>query len=159
MLFFNPVALKLVFLFITSIQIKHNSSVHANLRSFVSESLSRIRSDTMGRLLLGMCGKFEYKTIGKAADLLVSLLRTAPSSETGAQLVASLRQEYFLLGDPARNLALSILTRCGNSQSQSQVQSSHLTNFLQDVWRLHQVEDTDSLPLSDEVARFLRKYS
>jgi len=134
--------------------------MYPNLRSFVSESLSRIRGDTISRLVLGTCGKFEYTVIGMVADLFVALIRTTPlSSETEAHLTASLRQEDFLLGDPAKILTLSILSRCGSTQNNNPLRSSDLATFLEDVWQLHQVEDTDALPLSDEVARFLRKYS
>jgi hypothetical protein len=107
---------------------------------------------------MGSCGKYEYKVIADAADLLALLLRTTSTSETEAYLVASLRQDHFLLGDRARNVALGILIRSSTVQH-NPLTSSDLALFLKDVWQLHQIEDTDALPGSDEVARFLLKYS
>jgi len=139
-------------------QITQNSSTYTNVQSFVSECLSRSRADAMRHLVLGSCGKSEYTVIGDIAGLLVAFIRTAPPNEIEPQLVAALRQDDFLLGDPSKNVALSILSRCGINQT-NPLCPCDLETFLQDVWRLHQVEDTDALPLSDEVARFLQKYS
>lgn len=108
--------------------------------------------------MLGSCGKYEYKTLADVAELLSLLLRTTSTSENEAYLVASLRQDHFLLGERARNVVLGILTRSGAVQH-NPLTSSDLALFLKDIWQLHQIDDTDALPGSDEVARFLLKYS
>ena len=110
----------------------------------------------------GSCGKFEYTVLGDAANLFVELIRTAPPSEIEPSLITALQQDCFVLGDLAKHTALSILTRCGtNSHSQSSTaqNAGDLERFLQDLWRLHRVEDTEVIPLSDEVAWFLEKYN
>ena len=90
----------------------------------------------------------------------MALICTAPFIEIEPALIAALRQCNFVLGDPAKNTALSILSRCGtNSHSKTTLIARDLERFLQDVWRLHRVEDTDALPMSDEVAWFIEKYS
>lgn len=108
--------------------------------------------------MLGVCGRYEYGLISCAAELLFLLLQSAPPSETEAQLVASLRQTHFLLGDRARYVALALMLRVAASPG-SPSPLSVLTAFFQDVWQLHQIEDTDALPTSDEVARFTIKFS
>ena len=137
------------------------------MQAFVSECLARIRPDSLCCLVQGSCGQLEYAVLGEVANLFVALICTAPRIDMEPLLIAALRQDYFVLGDPAKNAALSILTRCcgGNNISQpsttttTSLISRDLECFLQDVWRLHRVEDTDALPLSDEVAWFLEKYS
>lgn len=140
------------------LQAQHYFSRHASVQSYVSESLCKIRADAIGRLVLGSCGKYEHKVLADVAELLTLLLRTSSTRETEAYLVASLRQDHFLLGDRARNVALGILIRSGVVQ-QNALSSSDLALFLEDVWQLHQSEDTDALPGSDEVARFVLRYS
>ena len=107
--------------------------------------------------MLGSCGKYEYEVIADVAELLTLLLRTTSTTETEAYLVSSLRHDHFLLGERARNVALGILMRSGAMQH-NPLNISSLALFLQDVWQLHQIENTDALPGSDEVARFLFKY-
>ena len=108
----------------------------------------------------GSCGKFEYNVLGDAANLFVELIQTAPSSEIEPLLVACLQQDFFVLGDLAKHTTLVILTRCGTNINPSHaLNASDLERFLKDVWKLHRVEDTEVLPLSDEVAWFLEKYS
>ena len=124
------------------------------LRSFASESVSRIRAETVNRLLLGCCGKYENRLIGDAAGLLSSILRVPLSSDVQADIVAALQQDYFLLGDESKNVTLGVLREC----SRNSMSLSDLTLFLGEVWGLHQVEDTEALPGSDAVARFIKKY-
>jgi hypothetical protein len=130
----------------------HNES----LQSFVSETLSRIRMDTVNRLLMGCCGRYEYSIMGDAAELLCALVRVGTARENEESIVAALSRDYFLLGDPAKNTTLAILNRC----SHNIVSALELAGFLENLWRLHQVEDTlaTALPGSDSVRRFLRMY-
>jgi len=139
-------------------QAKQSSSHHADLQTFVSESLSRIRADAISRLILGSCGKYDFMLIEDVAELLSLLLRTTSVSEAEPHLVSSLREDHFLLGDPAKNVALTVLTRSGAVEL-NPISPSDLAVFLQEVWKLHRVEDTDALPASDEVARFLQRFS
>lgn len=136
-------------------KVKLVPSQHESLRSFVSEALSRSRSDAINRLLMGCCGRYEYSIIGDAAELLCALARIGAAGETEAIVVAALSRDYFLLGDPAKNATLAILNRC----SQNLLTAPELAVFLEGLWRLHQVEDTVALPSSDSVRRFLRMYS
>jgi hypothetical protein len=137
-------------------KVKLVPSQNENLRAFVSEALSRIRMDTISRLLMGCCGRYEYSIMGDAAELLCALSRVGAVGENEASVVAALSQDYFLLGNPAKNATLAILNRC----SQNLLTAPELAIFLESLWRLHQVEDTSSsaLPGSDSVLRFLRMY-
>ena len=111
-------------------------------------------------LLRGSCGKFEYTVIPDVANLFVALLRTASPNESEALLTNCLRQlDDFLLGDAAKKVSLSVLSRLSSDNQENPLCVCDLEKFLQDVWQLHRVEDTDALPLSDAVARFLEEYS
>jgi hypothetical protein len=113
--------------------------------------------DTINRLLMGCCGRYEYSIMGDAAELLCALARVGAAGETEASVVAALSRDYFLLGDPAKNTTLAILNRC----SQNIMSAPELAVFLESLWRLHQVEDTlaTALPGSDSVRRFLLMFS
>jgi hypothetical protein len=115
-----------------------------------------MRMDTINRLLMGCCGRYEYSIMGDAAELFCALARVGGAIEIEASIVAALSQDYFLLGDPAKNTTLAVLKRC----SHSNVYPPELAVFLESLWRLHQVEDTlaTALPGSDSVRRFLRMY-
>jgi hypothetical protein len=89
------------------------------------------------------------------AELLTATLNTIPPSELESHLVATLRQDYFLLGDPAKHTTLAFFQRC----VQQRLAASDLNGFLDDLWEIHQVEDAESLPTSDVVARFILKYN
>jgi hypothetical protein len=142
-------------IFVNSLrQAKLLPSQNESLQSFASEALSRTQGDAINRLLMGCCGKYEYSTIGDAAELLCALVRIGPAAETEANVVAALSQEYFLLGNPAKNATLMILNRC----SQNLMSEADLAIYLEGLWHLHQVEDTSALPSSDSVARFLRMH-
>lgn len=89
------------------------------------------------------------------AALLITVLSTAPPTDIEAHIVAALQSDYFLLGDHARRVTLSILRRC----QRRQMSISALGKFLGELWEIHQVEDSESLPTSDIVASFVHKYS
>jgi hypothetical protein len=58
--------------------------------------------DTINRLLMGCCGRYEFD-MGDAAELLCALARQS-SGEIEESIVAALSRDYFLLGDPAKNI-------------------------------------------------------
>jgi hypothetical protein len=121
----------------------------------LSASLTRLSPVVIEYLLLGCCGKFERSTVADAAFLLYAMLSKSPVNEVEQQFVTTLNQEVFKLGEPAHQLVLQILGK----SAQGQLNSSQLYLFLEDVWDIHQAEDTDALPNSDLVAYFLRKYN
>lgn len=116
-------------------------------------SLSRIRGVTTTRIIAGSCNKFQFTAIADAAELLSVLLKSAPRPDVEALIISALQNEHFLLGDPSKNLTVAILKRVAADWT-----AKYLTSYLEEIWELHQVEDTDALPSSDVVAAFLRKY-
>lgn len=140
------------------LQTVHSFSKHERVRSSLSDTIIRIRVDAIDRLLIGVCGKCDRKMLPDVSELLSLLLRSTSASETESYLSASLRQDHFLLGDRARHATLGILVRCG-AVPQKPLAHEDRVLFLKDVWRLHQIEDADALPGSDEVALFLAEYS
>jgi hypothetical protein len=132
------------------------SSLNPEMQAFVNQLLLRVRADVIHHLILGADGKYEYSILPDVAALMSMLLSGVAVSEAEPQLVSSL-DHHFLLGDAAKNLVLSVLLRhC--EVSMDPMDLSNLTNFLQEVWRLHQVEDAEALPGSDEVARFIQRF-
>jgi hypothetical protein len=132
------------------------------LKSFASQSLSRIRGAVIGQLVHGSCGKYEYSLLCDVADLLVHVLSAVPTSENEPHLVASLRSEQFLLGDAARITAFRFLMQYiaePEAVTNPAGKQPDLVEFLQDVWQFHRIEDADALPASDVVVRFVQKYS
>jgi hypothetical protein len=93
--------------------------------------------------------------IGDVADLLTAILQETFVQEIDAQFMAALWQDYFLLGDPARKTVLTMFHRCAKRE----VNSSILASFLETVWELHQVEDTDALPNSESVAKLILQFT
>jgi hypothetical protein len=137
------------------VQVMNATPQHSELQAFLAETLSRGSSDLLCRLLLGVCGKMKRELIGDVADLLTAVLQETFVQEIDAQFMTALRQDCFLLGDPARKAALSVFHRC----AQRQVSGSVLASFLEAVWDLHQVEDADALPGSESVARLVIQYA
>ena len=144
-------------------QVECRESKHEHLQAFVNESIARIRSDCMGRLFLGLCGKCEYKVIEFIIKLFTLLLVDANASEINQLMVASLQHEHFLLGDLAKSACLSTIIRyveySNDVHQRNNMLDPFMTTFFESIWKLHQVEDTDSLPASDEVLRFVQLYS
>jgi hypothetical protein len=137
------------------VQVMNATPQHSELQAFLAETLSRGSSDLLCRLLLGVCGKMKRELIGDVADLLTAVLQETFVQEIDAQFMTALRQDCFLLGDPARKAALSVFHRC----AQRQVDGSVLASFLEAMWDLHQVEDADALPGSESVARLVIQYA
>lgn len=133
------------------------SSSNPDLQAFVTQLLLRARPDIIHHLILGVDGKYEYSILPDVAALMSTILSGVSVSEAEPQLVSSL-DRHFLLGDAAKNLVLSFLLGHCEVPMDPIMALSSLTNFLQEVWRMHQVEDAEALPGSDEVARFLQRF-
>lgn len=109
----------------------------------------------MKRLLVGCCGSYSFSVTSEAAELIAALMQSSPSSaDLEAVIASALRQDCFLLGEQSRRVAIVVLSRC----AQNQLNASDVRLFMEDLWRLYQVDDKDALPYSDVVAGFVRKY-
>jgi hypothetical protein len=124
------------------------------LRLFVTESTERVRDDCLSKLLVGICGKFGYSVLSEASKLFTNLIRMSTASETRNILVASLLKDFFLLGPEAKDVLLIQCLRW--NEPSIAINQEYASSFLEEIWKLHQVEDVDALPTSDEVARFVR---
>jgi len=131
----------------------HNDEV----RQIVSEAFQRIRGNLLTMLLLGSFGKISYSAIKDVSLLLHSLLRSGAcsSSESRLILISALTHKYFRLGKIAGNIMLNILERAARNE----ITSTILTSVLEEIWELHQIDDTHFLENSDVVARFVTRYS
>jgi len=127
-----------------------------DLRAFLLESSLRVRTEAVKRLLVGCCGSYSFSVTSEAAELIAALLQSSPSSaaDLEAVIASALRQDCFLLGEQSRRVAIVVLSRC----AQNQLNASDVRLFMEDLWRLYQVDDKDALPCSDVVAGFVRKY-
>ena len=103
----------------------------------------------MKRLLVGCCGSYSFSVTSEAAELIAALLQSSPSSaaDLEAVIASALRQDCFLLGEQSRRVAIVVLSRC----AQNQLNASDVRLFMEDLWRLYQVDDKDALPCSDVV--------
>lgn len=137
-------------------KVKCRDSQHDVLRLFVIDSVNRIRDDCLSRLVIGSCGKYEWNTIDSASNLLILLCRTSNFDDLQRHFAAALQQEHFLLGDTAKQVTLVALIRfvCDSNAKAE----TNCCLLLKEIWRLHQVEDVESLPESDEVDRFIQMY-
>ena len=108
----------------------------------------------MKSLVHGCCGRFERSRIPSCVDLLVGMLCVIPVSGIDAEIDIALNQDCFKLGASAVNLTKDVLRRV----VQSSLDKPHLTEYLESIWELHQVDEPDALPESDSVFRFLRLY-
>jgi len=132
-----------------------NQPNYDELCAFLSDAISRSRLTIIRSLLLGCCGKMNRGLIGDAAELFVAILQVSSIKDAEANIVSALHQDFFLLGDPARNASLAVFGRSTDRTAKS----TELASFLEELWELHQVEDAGALPSSDAVAGFLRKYN
>jgi hypothetical protein len=140
-----------------TIKAEHRFSTYDVLQSFVIDALSRIQEDCVIRLIGLSCAKVEFNRLSDVADLLLVFLRTTKFSDIKGILISSFHQDYFLLGEAASDAGLITLLRW--SEGGNQVHHDECRTFLEAIWNLHQVEDTDSLPGSDRVALFVGMYS
>jgi hypothetical protein len=120
----------------------------------VAEELIRVRAEMIRSLIHGFCGKYDFTSVASAAKLLFLLVRAYPSTDIEADLRLSLQQDCFMLGDKAKNATLCILGKC----AQGLAPPADLAAYFEQVWKIHQVEDTVALAGSDAVAFLAAKY-
>lgn len=157
---FYVMSLLISFILFINEQVKYHNSQHESLNTFVIESVRKIHHNCISQLILGLCGTYEYKMIEDVGQLFMLLLITSNPKDIESILIKSLQQDQFLLGDEAKNVILTTFLRCTNSITiNNQLDPEIITEFFEKIWKLHQVEDTDSIETSDEVARFIHKYS
>lgn len=106
-------------------------------------------------ILQGCCGRFERQRVLTCSELLEALLQLFQWSEIESDLMSALEQGCFKLGSPCIQLTHRILQRV----VQAELKSTEISNFFEQIWDLHQVDDTDALPESDAVFLFLRAFS
>jgi len=124
-------------------------------RTAVMENISRIRRGATSRLLMGCCGKFERTLVGPASVLLHTMSKKVASpAEHESDILAALQQGFFLLGDDAKTLTLSVFRRCTDGL----LSEADLEMFLDRIWEIHRTDDFSTLPSSDAVARLLAKF-
>jgi hypothetical protein len=122
----------------------------------VIDSVNRIRDDCLSRLVIGSCGKYEWNALESVSNLIILFIRTCNFGDRKAQITLALQHEHFLLGDIAKQVTLGALIRFVDASNADAETNCSL--LLEEIWRLHQVEDVESLPESDEVARFINMY-
>jgi len=128
---------------------------NTEMGSFLSETLSRACAHMIKLLLMGSCGRFQYQLVEPAGDLLAAIMREAPAADTEGYIRSALQEDFFGLGNEAKNTTLTLLGRVTNKV----LNPCDLVGFLQEVWQLHQAEDNEALPGSEAVARFIKTYS
>lgn len=132
------------------------NSQHDIVRRLAIDAVNRIRDDCLSRLVVGSCGKYEWNALDSVSNFIILLSRTFNHDDLRTHFASSLQQEHFLLGDTAKLVTLEALLRIAEaSNTEAKIDCFSL---LCDIWRLHQVEDVDALPESDEVARFIQTY-
>jgi hypothetical protein len=138
----------------TMTQTAQASSKSDSVRTLVAEELIRVRTEMIRSLVHGFCGKYDFSSVASAAKLLYLLVRAYPSTDIEADLRLSLQQDCFALGDKAKNSTLCILGKCAQGLSPP----SDLAVYFEQVWKIHQVEDTVALAGSDAVAFLVAQY-
>lgn len=141
--------------FLKSIVDIAHSSVNEKVREVVQEPLSRVWKETVLTLFAGVCGGLHQTALQSATELCFSLLNHTPKNEVHRLCVEALEQEVFLLGQNSKIVCLQILEGC----SRDTVDVAMLEQFFSDIWALHQVDDKESIAVSDGVSRFIGKYS
>jgi len=127
------------------------------VRNVTGDILSRVRFDVIISLVVGCCGKLNASALDHTSQLLKRLLMLdrTPTGELHSVLVRALSYESVHLGDSGKEVALESLMRsCQNTVTQED-----FSRLVHDLWSLHQVDTPESLPNSDQVARFCRMYS
>lgn len=146
--------------------------------------MTSLYPETISKLMIGICGKYEYTLLDDVTELLVFLLYSINvTMNNGTKLTlmemelyifSPIRQQYdqiFLFGDHARQVMIRVLFQYStravasgtttNDETNAQSSSSSLPDtvqFIQDVWQLHQIDDPTALPGSDGVYQFIAKY-
>lgn len=128
-----------------------------SVRNVAGDILSRVRFDVIMSLVVGSCGRLNTSALDHTSELLKRLLMMKGTSteELRSALMRALSEESVHLGDRGKEVALeSFLRSCENTVSEAD-----FFTLVHDLWCIHQVETPESLPTSDQVARFCRKYS
>ena len=129
-----------------------------DVRNTAEELLSSVKPKIIAALVVGACGKMNAGTLEDAASLLRQILCASASPEEVHSNLgqSSLRSdEYFLLGNSGRAVAVNFLLR----SSRNETTDEEVSEFLHSVWELHQIESPEPLEESDAVALFCKKYS
>jgi len=117
---------------------------------FISDLISKVRVPIAERLIRGTCGSFSVEIIDPAALLFFQLLKTTQQVYHESLLVTALRQERFRLGDEARIISLKVLSNAADSIV--------VMDFMQDLWYMHESDDTGSVAGGDAIKRLERKF-
>jgi hypothetical protein len=130
-------------------------SASENARHIAEDALSRVRPNIISTLVMGACGNLNAATLGCASRVLLKVLAVSPCSEEELQstLSQALSTDHFYLGTNARSMTLRVLHKGCISEISEEV----MTQFLTDLWELHQVESLEALEGSDSVAKFCKK--
>jgi len=131
-----------------------SSSRSQLIGSAADGAITRVRRVVILTLVTGICGIFPREVIEPAAGLLAVILKISPPEEAEASSVEALGQEQFRMGDEAREASLHVLANCARGTCPL----STLTEFADDLWQLHQCDDTGAVAGGDEVIRFAKKY-
>ena len=143
--------------FIEAIIALTNSSTD-NVRQIAEDTLSRLRPSILSTLVIGACGNLNAATLDCASRVLLKVLATSRLTEAELQSVLSqaLSTDHFQLGTAARNVTFTVLLKgCRNELPEDAL----FSEFLSDVWTLHQVDSLEALEESDCVQRFCRLHS
>ncbi len=104
------------------------------------------------KIIHGICGNFAREVLDPAANLLFFLLKQWNTNEAERSISIVINQTCTQLGDPMRNVIVSILRKC----SQDSESVSSLMNLFDDIWLMYQSEDITS---GDYMTKVLEKYS
>jgi hypothetical protein len=119
------------------------------------ETMSRIQASMVSMLLLGACGKLSYVVLGEAASLCHAAICTVPpTEELRTSAINALRSEQFRLGDDAGQVVFNAL----EGVARNEVSVELLKLILEQMWELHQLDEIESLELTDVVARFVKRF-
>ena len=143
--------------FIEAIIALTNSSTD-NVRQIAEDTLSRLRPSILSTLVIGACGNLNAATLDCASRVLLKALAMSRLTEAELQSVLSqaLSTDHFQLGTAARNVTFTVLLKgCRNELPEDAL----FSEFLSDVWTLHQVDSLEALEESDCVQRFCRLHS
>jgi len=134
------------------------SGIHAQdntITAKVDQLTALVRGGLISTLIYGACGIFLREALDPAANLLYSVLRSTPSEEAGRSAIVVVQRESFVLGDQARNATIIALGKC----AQGRAPMSLLMDLFEDLWEIHQNDDTGgAVAGSDVVVQFARKY-
>ncbi|KAL7579114.1 hypothetical protein ACA910_019144 [Epithemia clementina (nom. ined.)] len=134
----------------------------------LSNALSISRVEVFHRLLVGCCGGYEHSLLGPTANLLFNFFRLCPSEQLMLDITSAFQNQqeeqhvFFQLGDNAKELVQICLSRKSSlsDQGESTWTSTNLRKFLEQIWDLHRnTLDASTLPDSDAVSRFMRRYA